>query len=129
MAAALGIQGNVGGGNAAFKVGSLQVCLSWLMLTKSTGQGEAYGCAQREHYGCKRFAFHRPPFSCLPAYTVSSRCRCDPDLIRPQRHGQNDTIRKGGNNYHQRWKHYAEEYERYAPGGENASRSKCGTRC
>jgi len=27
MAAALGIQGDVGGGNAVFKVGSLQVCL------------------------------------------------------------------------------------------------------
>ena len=40
-------------------------------------------------------------FSGVPAYTVSSRCGRDPDIIRPQRHGQNDTIRKGGNNYHQ----------------------------
>src|ERR1700722_14153420 len=40
----------------------LQVCLSWLILTTSTGQGEAYGCARREHYGCKRFAFDDLPF-------------------------------------------------------------------
>jgi hypothetical protein len=55
MAAALGIQGNVGGSNAAFKVSIWHFPDLRTMLIMNLGQREAYGCTQRKHHGCKRF--------------------------------------------------------------------------
>ena len=62
MAAALGIQGDVGGGNAAFKVSLWECTDSKAALIMDLGQGETNGCAQREHHGCERFASSVLPF-------------------------------------------------------------------
>ncbi len=52
MAAALGIQGNMGGFNASFKVRPLGVQAMEVVLMLYIGQGEAHGCAQCQHHGC-----------------------------------------------------------------------------
>lgn len=72
MAAALGIQGNVSGSNAAFKVSLRHFPKVGMVLILDLGQGEAYGCTQREYHGSKGLDFSVPPIltTCLYCFQL-----------------------------------------------------------
>ncbi len=81
------------------------------MLTLPIGQREADGRPECQHHGS------------------SSRRRRNPNLTRPQRHGQDDTNREGRDFDHERRQHDAEGYERHASRRKDAGRPQLGSGC